>query len=118
MWASQKHITPCLPYFCLGLNICEIKWSNYHLLNYCLIRFGNELIKTKHKEFETNGHFELGLIRPILKTQNEYLCNLTKKNDKHFFETKTFEVCQKKVYTSNCLKTYLNMTEKPSSGLI
>ena len=83
MWASQKHITPCLPYFCLGLNICEIKWSNYHLLNYCLIRFGNELIKTKHKEFETNGHFELGLIRPILRTQNEYII-LQKKMTRFF----------------------------------
>ena len=56
MWASQKHITPCLPYL---LTFCEIKWSNYHFLNYRgLIRFGNLLIKTKDKELE-KGHFIL-----------------------------------------------------------
>ena len=45
--------------FTLFANICEIKWSNYHFLNYRgLIRFGNLLIKTKDKELE-KGHFIL-----------------------------------------------------------
>ena len=46
--------------FTLFANICEIKWSNNHFLNYyCLIRFGNLLIKTKDKELE-KGQFNLG----------------------------------------------------------
>ena len=44
--------------FTLFANICEIKWSNNHFLNYyCLIRFGN-LIKTKDKYLEKD-HFNL-----------------------------------------------------------